>query len=92
MISLRLYSKELMKWGWVTKLASSTIYNIPSTYTGEKCGFINFEELNPTNNKLLGVNKVTIGGRIIGYKSLKLNNNLLFRAMWIICEELHSIK
>ena len=46
------------KSGWVTKLASSFIYNILSTYTGEKCGFINFEELNPTNKKLLGVNKV----------------------------------
>ena len=40
------------------KQASKTVYNIPSTYTGEKCGFINFEELNPTNKKLLGVNKV----------------------------------
>ena len=39
-----------------TKRASSFIYIIPSTYTGEKCGFINFEELNPTNKKLLGVN------------------------------------
>jgi len=38
------------------KQASRTVYNIPSTYTGEKCGFINFEELNPTNKKLLGVN------------------------------------
>jgi len=44
--------------GGVTKRASIFIYNIPSTYTGEKCGFINFEELNPTNKKLLGVNKV----------------------------------
>ena len=32
--------------------------DITSTYTGKKCGFINFEELNPTNKKLLGVNKV----------------------------------
>jgi len=40
------------------KQASRTVYNIPSTYTGEIFGFINFEELNPTNKKLLGVNKV----------------------------------
>jgi len=39
MISLRLYSKETMKGGGVTKRASSTIYNIPSTYTGEIYGF-----------------------------------------------------
>ena len=42
----------LRKGGGVTKLASSFIYIIPSTYIGEKCGFINFEELNPTNKKL----------------------------------------
>ena len=29
--------------GGATKRASSTIYNIPSTYTGEIFGFINFE-------------------------------------------------
>ena len=34
------------------------LYIIPSTYIGEKCDFINFEELIPTNKKLLGVNKV----------------------------------
>ena len=39
MISLRLYSKESMKGG-ATKRASSTIYNIPSTYTGEIFGLI----------------------------------------------------
>ena len=33
--------------GGATKRASKTIYNIPSTYTGEKFGFINFEQLNP---------------------------------------------
>jgi len=48
----------LRKGGGATKRASSFIYIIPSTYAGEKCGFINFEELNPTNKKLLGVNKV----------------------------------
>ena len=37
----------LRKGGGGTKRASSFIYNIPSTYTGEKFGFINFEELNP---------------------------------------------
>ena len=42
---------------------------IPSTYTGEKCGFINFEELNPTNKKLLGVNKVDYMPNI-DYKTL----------------------
>ena len=35
--------KESMKGGWATKRASSFIYIIPSTYTGEKFGFINFE-------------------------------------------------
>jgi len=61
----------LRKGSGVTKLASSFIYIIPSTYIGEKCGFINFEGLNPTNKKLLGVNKImsTICC-IIGYKSL----------------------
>ena len=58
MISLRLYSKESMKGGGATKRASSFIYNIPFTYTEAKYGFINFEQLNPTNKKLLGVNKV----------------------------------
>ena len=29
-----------------TKWASSYIYIIPSTYTGENSGFINFEQLN----------------------------------------------
>ena len=48
----------MINGGWATKRASIFIYNIPSTYTGEKCGFINFEELNPTNKQLLGVNKV----------------------------------
>ena len=33
--------------GEATKQASSFIYNIPSTYTGEIFGFINFEQLNP---------------------------------------------
>ena len=33
--------------GGVTKRASSFIYIIPSTYTGEIFGFINFEQLNP---------------------------------------------
>jgi len=33
--------------GGVTKRASSFIYIIPSTYTGENFGFINFEHLNP---------------------------------------------
>lgn len=33
--------------GGGTKRVSSTIYNIPSTYTWEKFGFINFEQLNP---------------------------------------------
>ena len=50
--------KESMKGGGATKRASSFIYIIPSTYTVEIFGFINFEELNPTNKKLLGVNKV----------------------------------
>ena len=40
MISLRLYSKESMKGGGATKLASSFIYNIPSTYTGEIFGLL----------------------------------------------------
>jgi hypothetical protein len=31
----------------VTKPASSFIYIIPSTYTGDIFGFINFEQLNP---------------------------------------------
>jgi len=35
------------KGGGVTKQAPSTIYNIPSTYTGKNFGFINFEHLNP---------------------------------------------
>jgi len=35
------------KGGGVTKRASSFIYIIPSTYTGEIFGFINFEHLNP---------------------------------------------
>ena len=52
------YLSIMIKGEWATKRASIFIYNIPSTYTGEKCGFINFEELNPTNKKLLGVNKV----------------------------------
>ena len=51
-------SERAMKGGGATKRASSFIYIIPSTYTGEIFGFINFEELNPTNKKLLGVNKV----------------------------------
>ena len=33
--------------GGATKRASSFIYIIPSTYTGEIFGFINFEQLNP---------------------------------------------
>jgi len=32
-----------MKGGGATKRASSFMYIIPSTYTGEKFGFINFE-------------------------------------------------
>jgi len=40
---LRLCLKESMKGGVVTKRASSFIYNIPSTYTGEIFGLINFE-------------------------------------------------
>jgi hypothetical protein len=52
------YLSIMINGGWATKRASSCRYNIPSTYTGKKCGFINFEELNPTNKKLLGVNKV----------------------------------
>ena len=36
-----------VKGGGVTKRASSFIYIIPSTYTGDKFGFINFEHLNP---------------------------------------------
>jgi len=51
-------SERAMKGDGATKRASSFIYIIPSTYTGEIFGFINFEELNPTNKKLLGVNKV----------------------------------
>jgi len=35
------------KGGGATKRSSSLIYIIPSTYTGEKFGFINFEQLNP---------------------------------------------
>ena len=38
---------EAMKGGGATKRASSFIYIIPSTYTGKKFGFINFEQLNP---------------------------------------------
>ncbi len=41
------YLKESMKGGGVTKRASSSVYIIPSTYTGEIFGFINFEQLNP---------------------------------------------
>ena len=52
------YLSIMINVGWATKRAPIFIYNIPSAYTGEKCGFINFEELNPTNKKLLGVNKV----------------------------------
>ena len=44
--------------GGVTILASSFIYNFLSTYTGGGFQFLNFEQLNPTNKKLLGVNKV----------------------------------
>jgi len=36
-----------MKGGGATKRTSRTIYNIPSTYTGEIFGFTNFEQLNP---------------------------------------------
>ena len=36
-----------MKGGGATKRASNFIYIIPSTYTGEIFGFINFEQLNP---------------------------------------------
>jgi len=43
--------------GVVTILASSIIYNFLS-YTGGGFQFLNFEQLNPTNKKLLGVNKV----------------------------------
>jgi len=32
---------EAMKGGGATKRASSTIYNIPSTYTGENFGLLN---------------------------------------------------
>ena len=56
--------------GWGHKIGIKHYAFIPSTYTGEIFGFINFEELNPTNKKLLGVNKVDSIGRIIGYKSL----------------------
>ena len=35
-----------MKGGGATKRASSFIYIIPSTYTREKLGFTNFEQLN----------------------------------------------
>jgi len=33
--------------GGVTKRATIFVYIIPSTYTGEIFGFINFEQLNP---------------------------------------------
>ena len=33
--------------GGVTKQASSFVYIIPSTYTGEIFGFINFKQINP---------------------------------------------
>ena len=44
---LKTLLKRINEGGWATKLASSFTYNIPSTYTGEKFGFINFEQLNP---------------------------------------------
>ena len=40
---LKTLLKRIDEGGCVTKLASSTIYNIPSTYTGKIFGFINFE-------------------------------------------------
>jgi len=39
----RLCLKGAIKGGGATKRASSFIYIIPSTYTGEIYGFINFE-------------------------------------------------
>ena len=39
--------ERINEGGGVTKRATSFIYIIPSTYTGEIFGFINFEQLNP---------------------------------------------
>ena len=39
-------SERAMKGGGATKRASRLIYIIPSTYTVENSGFINFEQLN----------------------------------------------
>ena len=41
------FEHNVKEGGGVTKQASSFIYIIPSTYTGEIFGFINFEQLNP---------------------------------------------
>jgi len=40
---------EVMKGGWVTKRASSFIYIIPSTYTGEKFGLLKYLTLGKEN-------------------------------------------
>ena len=39
---LKTLLKRIDEGGWVTKLASSTIYNIPSTYTGEIFGLLTY--------------------------------------------------
>jgi len=44
------YLSIMINGEWATKRASSTIYNIPSTYMGEIFGFINFEKLKCKGN------------------------------------------
>ena len=47
MIMIIYILNQTRKGGGATKRASSFIYIIPSTSTGEIFGFINFEQLNP---------------------------------------------
>ena len=91
------YLSIMINGGWATKRASIFIYNIPSTYTGEKCGFINFEELNPTNKKLLGVNNNEIlkialeEAKLICEEDVKFCENIGLNGLKII-EEIYNKK